>query len=165
MLEATNDSQKIGKALAWIVSLLNRYHIPYQIVGGLAAKAYGATRPLLDIDVYAPLDQAQAAMAEMRPYIVRELLPHHSASWDLIYMALDYHGIYMEIGDTSTTIPRFYNRQDQRWEDQVIIYTNSQMMTLYGIETAVMPKDELLRYKAMLDREVDHQDIEEIGKQ
>lgn len=165
MIEATNDPQKIGQALTWIVSLLNRHHITYQIVGGLAAKAYGATRPLVDIDVYAPLDRAQAALEEMRPYTVRELLPHHSASWDLVYMALDYHGMYMEIGDTSTTTPRFYNRQDQRWEDQVIDYASSQMMMLYGIETAVMPKDELLRYKAMLDREVDHQDIEEISGQ
>lgn len=41
-MEVTNDAQKIGAALDWIVSLLNRYHITYQIVGGLAAKAYGA---------------------------------------------------------------------------------------------------------------------------
>ena len=160
MIEATNDARKIGQALAWIVSLLNRHHIPYQVVGGLAAKAYGATRPLVDIDVYAPLDQA--ALEEMRPYIIRELLPHRSDSWDLVYMALDYNGMYMEIGDTST-VPRFYNRRDQRWEDQIIDYASSHVMTLYGIEAAVMPKDELLRYKAMLDRDVDHQDIEEIA--
>ena len=83
MLEATNDAQKIGQALNWIVSLLNHHNIPHQIVGGLAAKAYGAQRPLVDIDLYAPLDKAQAALEEMKPYIVRELLPHLSASWDL----------------------------------------------------------------------------------
>ncbi len=52
MIEATNDPQKIGQALGWIVSLLNRYSISYQICGGMAAKAYGATRPLVDIDIY-----------------------------------------------------------------------------------------------------------------
>ncbi len=30
-------------------------------------------------------------------------------------------------------------------------------------EAAVMPKDELIAYKAMLDREVDHQDIQEMS--
>ena len=162
MIEATNDPQKIGQALNWIVSLLNRHHIPYQIVGGLAAKAYGATRPLVDIDLYVPLGQAQAALEEMRPYILRKPLPHLSAFWDLVYMALDYHGMYMEIGDT-TANPRFYNHRDQRWEDQVIDFGSSQVMMLYSVEAAVMPKSELLRYKAMLDRDVDHQDIAEIA--
>jgi hypothetical protein len=160
-MEATNDPQKIGSALAWIVGLLKWHNLPYQIVGGLAAKAYGATRPLVDIDIYAPLENAQAMLAELRPYVVRELLPHHSESWDLIYMALDYHGMPIEIGDSSAN-PRFYNRRDQRWEDQPIHYTNSNIMTLYGVEVAVMPQDELLAYKAMLDRDVDHMDIQEI---
>lgn len=161
-METTNDPQKIGQALAWIVSLLKRHNLSYQIVGGLAAKAYGAKRPLVDIDIYAPLENAQAALDEMKPYVIRELLPHHSESWNLFYMALDYHGMQIEIGDTSTN-PRFYNRRDERWEDQPIHYTDSNIMTLYGVEVAVMPKDELLAYKAMLDRDVDHLDIQEIA--
>lgn len=161
-METTNDPQKIGQALGWIVGLLKRHNIQYQIVGGLAAKAYGAKRPLVDIDLYAPLENTRAALDEMKPYVVRELLPHHSESWDLIYMALDYQGMWIEIGDTSAN-PRFYNRRDERWEDQPIHYADSNIMTIYGVEVAVMPKDELLAYKAMLDREVDHIDIQEIA--
>lgn len=161
-MEITNDPQKIGEALGWIVSLLNRHNIPYQIVGGLAAKAYGATRPLVDIDIYAPMEQVRPMLEEMRPYIVREPLPHHSESWDLIYMALDYHDIYIEIGDTSSN-PSFYNRRDGRWEQQPIIFANSTSMTLYGTQVCLMPRDELLAYKAMLQREVDYQDIKEIS--
>jgi hypothetical protein len=33
---------------------------------------------------------------------------------------------------------------------------------VYGVEAAIMPKDELLAYKAMLEREVDYQDMREI---
>ncbi|HLI06454.1 MAG TPA: hypothetical protein VKV40_07795 [Ktedonobacteraceae bacterium] len=161
-MEITNDPQKIGAALHWIVSLLNRHNIPYQIVGGLAAKAYGSTRPLVDIDIYAPMEQLRPALDEMRPYIVREPLPHHSESWKLIYMALEYHDIYIEIGNTSTN-PRFYNRRDGCWEAQTINFANSTIMTLYDTQVAVMPRDELLAYKAMLQREVDYQDINEIN--
>ena len=161
-MEITNDPQKIGAALNWIVSLLNRHNIPYQIVGGLAAKAYGATRPLVDIDIYAPMEQVRPVLDEMRPYITREPLPHHSESWDLIYMALEYHDISIEIGDTSTN-PRFYNRRDGRWEPQPITFASSTIMTLYGTQVCLMPRDELLAYKAMLQREVDYQDIEEIS--
>ncbi|HLG62701.1 MAG TPA: hypothetical protein VKY19_12250 [Ktedonosporobacter sp.] len=161
-MEVTNDPQKIGQALNWIISLLNRHHVPYQIVGGLAAKAYGATRPLVDIDIYVPMEQAQAAIEEMKPYVVREPLPHKSDSWDLIYMALEYDNIWIELGDT-TTNPSFYNRRDQRWEPQIIDFARSNTINLYGTEVHIMPKDELISYKAMLDRPVDHQDLLEIA--
>lgn len=160
-MEVTNDPQKISVALGWIVSLLDQHEVPYQIVGGLAAKAYGATRPLVDIDIYAPFEKMQDVLEEIRPYIVREPAPHLSASWDLVYLALAYQDVYIEIGDTSTN-PRFYNRRDQRWVSQAIDFARSNIITLYGVEAAIMPKDELIAYKAMLEREVDHQDIQEI---
>jgi len=75
MIEATNDPEKIGQALRWIVPLLNHYDIPYQICGGMAAKAYGATRPLVDIDFYAALQDSphfQDFIQEVHPYLIRE---------------------------------------------------------------------------------------------
>src|SRR5258708_4045809 len=164
MIEATNEPQKIGKALSWIVSLLNRYGIPYQVCGGTAAKAYGATRPLVDIDLYASLQDSphcQTFMDEIQPHIIREWTPYLSASWDLLYLALNYQGMQIEIAE-STTNPRFYNHRDGRWEDQHIDFAVSTRISLYGVEVAIMPKDELLAYKAMLDREVDHLDIEQM---
>ncbi len=155
-------TQDQTEALRWLVSLVNRHQIPYQIVGGLAAMAYGATRPLVDIDLYIPFERAQAALEEMRPFIVREPLPHRSESWNLIYLALDYYGVYIEIGDSSTN-PQFYNRVDGRWEPQIIDYAASTIVEMNGIEVAVMPRDELVRYKAMLDRDVDHIDIGQMG--
>ncbi len=164
MIEATNDPQKIGQALGWIVSLLNRYSIPYQMCGGLAAKAYGATRPLVDIDMYAALQDAPHSrpfMDEVQPYLIREFTPYLSASWDIRYFALNYQGVQIEIAE-STASPRFYNHRDGRWEDQVIDFTASTLVFVYGVEVAIMPKDELLAYKSMLDREVDHVDIEQM---
>ena len=112
-MDPITDAHLISKALNWIVSLLNRHQVPYQIVGGLAAQAYGARRPLVDIDLYIPLDRAQAALEEMRPYQVRQPLPHLSAAWDLVYLALEVQGVLIEIGDSATD-PRFYNLIDQR---------------------------------------------------
>lgn len=160
-MNTTPPSETIHRALAWLDTLLRRYDVPYQVVGGLAAQAYGATRPLVDIDLYIPFDKARPALEEMQPYIVRQPLPHRSDSWDLVYLALDYQGAYIEIGDTSTN-PRFFNRIDQRWEAQQIDFASSCIVHLYGVELPVMPRSELVRYKTMLDREVDHQDIAEI---
>jgi hypothetical protein len=164
MIEATTDQEKIGQALRWIVSLLTRYEIPYQICGGMAAKAYGATRPLVDIDFYAALQGSphfQEFLKEIHPYRIREWSPHLSASWDIIYLALNYQGMQIEIGE-ATTNPRFYNHRDGRWEQQRIDFLASIPLHLYGVEVMVMPKDELLAYKAMLAREVDQLDIAQL---
>jgi hypothetical protein len=159
--ESPEDSTRISQALNWLVSLLERHHVPYEVVGGLAARAYGASRALVDIDLYVPLSQAQPAVEEMRPYLKREPLPHRSDSWDLVYLALEYQGVWIEIGDSETN-PCFFNRVDQRWEPQLIDYAALNLATLYGCQAAVMPKGELIRYKTMLDREVDHMDIQEM---
>ena len=92
------DPERLPLALAWLVKLLDRHAVPYQIVGGLAAHAYGATRPVVDVDLYLPFDRGQLILAEIQPYIVRQPLPHHSELWDLVYLALVYEDVYIEIG-------------------------------------------------------------------
>jgi hypothetical protein len=164
VIDVTTDPQKIGQALGWIVALLTRYRVPYQICGGLAAKAYGATRPLVDIDIYASLEGSPAFrlfLAEVRPYLIRDLAPYRSATWDLRYLALSYQGIQIELAESSAK-PRFYNQREHRWEDQVIAFATSTHMLLYGVEVAIMPKGELLAYKSLLDRAVDRLDVEDM---
>lgn len=155
------DEHKTQKALQWIVSLLNRHQVPYQLIGGVAARAYGARRPVVDIDLYIPMEKAQAAIDEMRPYLIREPLPHHSTFWDLTYLVLDYEGVYIEIGDSSSN-PHIFNQRDQRWDPQVIDYSASHKAALFGIEVDVMPRSELASYKTKLDRKVDHVDLREM---
>jgi RimJ/RimL family protein N-acetyltransferase len=157
-VELTMDDARIGESLKWIVNLLDHHHIPYQIIGGLAAHAYGAARPVVDIDLYLPMGGAQAALAEMKPYLVRPPRPHRSVTWDLTYLVLDHNGVQIEIGDSSTS-PRFYNHKDQCWDPQIINYAASQRATLFGVEVNVMPRAELISYKTRMDREVDHADL------
>ncbi len=155
------DPEKLPIALSWLANLLDRHAVSYQVVGGLAARAYGATRPVVDVDLYMPFDQAQPLLAEIQPFIVRQPLPHRSDSWDLVYLALEYADVYIEIGDSSTH-PRFYNRVDARWEAQRLDFDASVTAALFGVMMKVMPREELVRYKRMLDRDVDHEDLEEM---
>jgi hypothetical protein len=76
-------------------------------------------------------------------------------------VALNYQGMQIEIGE-ATTNPRFYNHRDGRWEDQRIDLLASSQVDLYGVQVRIMPKDELLAYKAMLERDVDLFDIAQL---
>ena len=53
MRTAPSD-RRITQALRWMVGIFSSVSAPYQLVGGCAARAYGATRPVHDIDVYVP---------------------------------------------------------------------------------------------------------------
>ena len=63
----------------------------------------------------------------------------------------------------STSTPRFFNHRDGHWEHQEIHFATSTRIHLYGVDVAITPKDELLLYKAKLDRDVDHLDRELIS--
>src|SRR5690348_12670369 len=50
----TLKNKDTKSALHWIVNILKKLNINFQIAGGLAANIYGADRPLHDIDIDIP---------------------------------------------------------------------------------------------------------------
>lgn len=160
-VRSDSKTKTVRRALVWIVDALNRHGVPYQVVGGLAARAYGARRGLVDIDIYVPFDEAAGLLEELQPHVAWG--PEHFVddSWDITFMKIDYRGQRIELGDSSTE-PKFFNWKDRRWEVQRVDYERSAIAEVFGVEVLVMPKDELLRYKSALGREVDVADIEQI---
>ena len=76
-------------------------------------------------------------------------------------MKLNYGGQKLELGDSSSE-PRFFDQKNQRWVEQRIGYERSTTVELFGFEVKVMPKEELVEYKAALGREADRVDLEQI---
>ncbi len=156
-----NVQRHTARALAWIVEALCEYDVPHQVVGGLAAWAYGANRPLVDIDLYVPFDLATGLLREIRPFVTWGPERYVDEIWDLTFLKLDYDGQRIELGDSSTD-PRFFSTRNGRWERQYVDYANSTSARMLGVEIEIMPRDELIRYKSSLGREVDLMDISQM---
>ncbi len=107
------EGSRARRALRWIVDVLERHQVPYQIVGGAATRAYGACRELVDIDIYLPFDEAAGLLEEIRPYVTWGPEHHSGDEWDLTFLKLDYGGQKVELGDSSSG-PRHFDRKNQR---------------------------------------------------
>ncbi|MGD8428498.1 MAG: hypothetical protein PVH63_12775 [Balneolaceae bacterium] len=147
-------------AIKWIKGLLNRLTIPHQIAGGLAAKCFGSSRPLHDIDIYVPGSTLKKLETELQAYI--EFGPAHYCDehWELTFMKLNYKGQQIELADADDA--RYFNSVKNQWVEADIDFTQSVIIKFRGIKLPIMPKKDLIEYKQGLNRTVDQIDVREI---
>jgi predicted nucleotidyltransferase len=77
-------------ALKWIIDLMENNNIQYQVVGGLAAKAYGASRELVDIDLYVSGKDFLKVCDLAKEYITWGPSHFKNESWDLEYAKFEF---------------------------------------------------------------------------
>ncbi len=146
--------------LTWIVELLRRLDIPFQAVGGLAARAYGAKRPLADLDFYVPTARLADIARATAPYVVRRPSHYSDPSWDLIFMKIEHEGCEVELGGANGA--RFFDRRAAQWCEAAIDFDLSVERCVLGVLVPVMPVEQLVTYKRQLARDVDQEDVADI---
>ena len=149
-------------ALRWIVGELRALGVPFQAVGGLAAFAYGARRPLADLDFYVPEARLTDVARAVHPYVVRPPSPYRDEWWDLTFMKLLYGESEIELAGAERA--RYLGRADRVWRSAEIDFSAAVELPVMGTVIPVMPRAQLIAYKKQLDRQVDRQDIEEIDQ-
>ena len=154
------NMSKILNALRWITNLLDEEGIPYQVVGGLAARAYGALRPIIDIDFYIPESGLSKLLPRVEKYVTRHPQRYISDLFDVIFMALEFEGQEIELSIAEGA--KIFNSKEKRWVSEKIDFNDSNYLEIEGVLVPVIPLDRLIRYKRILARAVDLQDIEEI---
>ena len=153
------------RALVWIVGILKKNKIPFQVVGGLAARAWGSKRELWDIDLIVP-EEALGKLADLtKDYGVEG--PDYSKSdesWqNYSYLELNYNEQNIEIAAT-TEETKIFDKQTKKWTPWIVDFSKSVMKEVEGLELPVMPLKSLLDYKKKLNRKVDKIDIMELTK-
>lgn len=153
---------RVRAALSWIVGILSEMGMPYQLVGGMAARVHGATRPVADIDLYIPASRAAELAERLKDYVSKPLRHYQEAAWDIQYFQIIYQGQKIEFGVSPGA--KFLPYGSKEWVAQEIDFTKSIAGKFGDTEVFVMPRDELILYKKLLNREVDRIDIEQMEK-
>ena len=148
-------------ALQWIISVMEANDISYQIVGGLAAKTYGATRDLVDIDLYVSGQDFNKACELSKAHLVWGPEVLKNEEWDCEFAKFEYQGQKIEIGNSDNT--RRFDHEGHKWVKENIDYESFELKEYLGITIKVIPKEKLIEYKRKLNREVDILDIQQMS--
>lgn len=145
-----------AKALKWIICILRKRRISFQIFGGLAARAYGAKRELADIDIAVPSGRFSEIVPGIRRYITDGPRRYRDRNWDLLLVTLRYAGQEIDIvGDPI----QIYDSRARKWRKHAANFTRPTYCKLYDQTVPVVPKRSLISWKRMLGRRVDIADI------
>jgi hypothetical protein len=150
----------ISNALTWITEILNKEGVSHQMVGGLAARAYGATRSVLDIDLYIPKSGLSKILPHVSAYTLQGPERFTSDLWDVDLLTLEFEG--QEIGINVAEDAKIFDSISGSWISAEIDFSDFCLLEVEGVDVPVMPVERLIKYKTVLARDVDLQDIKEI---
>lgn len=147
-------------AFVWIINILKKLNIPFQITGGLAAIAYGVKRPLEDIDIDISEEHFSLVKTQVKNFIVNYPERFKDESWDLLLMTLNYHGQLIDISGAFCC--KIYNKKTHQWQHFPTDFSKITIKKIFDVEVPVIAQEELLYYKNIIARPVDLIDIQQI---
>ena len=150
-----NNHQNTKQAIEWIVGILKEYQVPFQISGGCAAKIYGSPRELNDIDIDIQRNDFEKIINDIKPFVVYGPSQYKDNKWDLYLTTLNYAGQEIDIGSGDAKISTKDRKEWIAFDTDFSKVVNKEFL---GITVPVIPKDELIKYKRLLDG--DHQQVD-----
>ena len=155
-MKSTKNSEK---AFHWIIEILNRHNVPFIVLGGLAARAYGSTRELNDIDLVIHRNDFEKILPEVEDYLIFGPQMSKDEETEGYSMELEYEGQDIDIGAEEDC--RIFNKKTREWD---VLKTNfdADMKEVFGITVPLMKKESIIAEKMMFDRTVDREDIEQM---
>lgn len=143
-------SKKTVRAFKWIIGILKKHKIPYQIGGGFAGRIYGSKRPVHDIDIDFPETRFKEILPEIKKYIIFGPAKYKSDAWDLYLMTLNYNGQLIDLGGAINE--KVCDIRDNKWRKIPTNFANSKQIDVLGEKVSVIDPKELIEYKSYLCR-------------
>lgn len=157
------EAKNTEAAFKWIVALLNKHNIHFQISGGLAARLYGSKRELADIDIVMEEGKFGDLYPDVKEFVTFGPAHYRGDSWDLKLLTLVYEGQEIDIGGAESM--QIFDSIQNVWVELPKDITNSKDIEVYGLTVPVISKENLIAYKKKLMREVDIADLKALEVQ
>jgi len=149
-------------AFKWIVDIIQKHNIPFQIKGGLASRLYGVDRELADIDISIPEDRFDEIIPDIRSFIKYGPDQYKDEEWDIKLITLKYEGQYIDISGAFEK--KNFDKHNQKWVKTPSNFETSVYMDVYGLRVPVIAKEDLVAYKKLIQRDVDIFDLGTLEK-
>lgn len=151
---------KTINALHWIIEILNKNKIDYQISGGFAGRIFGSKRELHDIDIDISKKDFNKILPEISDYIIYGPNHYIDAKWNLELITLNYNGQEIDISDSDNVL--ISNKERTKWISFLTDFSKTLEIDLNGINIKVINPNDFMEYKKELDGEHQIEDIEAV---
>jgi len=155
-------TETAGNALRWIIGILDRHNIQYQITGGLAAKLYGSPREVNDIDIDICEKDFQTILSDISHYLIDGPAHYNDGKWDGKFITINYRGQYIDISAIDSLF--ITNKERTEWLPYQRSYFDRLGIEIDGITLKILSPRKLIEYKKELDGEHQLIDIQAIEK-
>jgi len=149
--------RKTRKAFHRIIFILRKHKIPFQISGGLAAKIYGSTRKLADIDIDIPEKRFPEILSDINKFIIFGPGRYKDKNWDIFLITLRYQRQDIDLCGFGTA--KIFDKRKRKWVRYPIDFSKTAMKRVFGLKVPVISKKNLIEYKSRLQRRIDKIDI------
>jgi hypothetical protein len=145
------------EALEWIVKILRKNKIPFEVTGGFASRIYGSKRILADIDIEVPDKSIPEIQKLTERYIIYGPREYKDDNFDLLLMTLNYKGQKIDICGKDSE--RIYDKSKNKWINEKTNISKARMKKVKDLIVPVVPLKDLISYKKELGRNVDKEDV------
>ena len=154
--------RRTKEALFWIIKILKKHNIHYQITGGFAAKIYGSKRSLADIDIEIHDRDMKKVLPHVKNYILKGPLRHKDKQFNTYGLFLRYKNQRIDVCGSDTQ--KLFNKKFSKWEKEKINLKKAIRKKVYGIPVKVVSLKNLIDYKKRISRKVDRIDVKNLTK-
>lgn len=150
--------ENIKEVLTYIINILTELKIPFHLTGGVAAIAYGAKRPLYDIDIDIPENQFEKLYLRVKEFVTFGPGNFKDQKWDLTMMTIKYRDVSIDISGAYTG--KIFDEKSNKWLKYNSDLKNTETHEVFGLSLPVISKEVLISYKTILGRPTDLEDID-----
>lgn len=144
------------EALGWIIKILRKHKIKFQITGGLAAIIYSSPRKLYDIDIELPEDDLSKILPDVEKYLIEGPEEYIDKSFDMKLLTLRYKGQLIDIAVMNGE--KEFDKEKKKWT-QLQVNFHPATKRAFGLNLPVIPKEDLIAYKKRIGRVEDKEDL------